>query len=260
MAALLTSTSRPPARPPPSPASPPAGSAARASMLTWSVTSSRRARTSPPAATSGAAARWPAPRSRAPRMTVSPRAASWRATSRPMPRLAPVTTTVSGFTATHPRTVSGASAAHEVGDEAGELDRLVALDAVPGPLDALDPRTGATVQQFGLVGVVDHRLRQHAPHQHQRDLEAGQRIPQRPEVGVPGGLRARRRPGRHPGRRWRRSPRPVAGVAPHPTPVLALDGVVQDPAAQGRHGARGVELDGAGEQVVEAGEALGPVD
>src|SRR5918994_2197407 len=135
MAALLTSTSRPPARPPPSPASPPAS-----------------------------------------------RAASWRATSRPMPRLAPVTTTVSGFTATHPQPVSGASAAHEVGDEAGELDRLVALDAVSGALHVFDPGTGATAQQLGLVGVVDHRLRQHAPHQHQRNPEAGQRIPQRPEV------------------------------------------------------------------------------
>ena len=49
-------------------------------------------------------------------------------------------------------------------------------------------------------------------------------------------------------------------VAPHPAAVLALLGVVQDPAPQRGLGAGRVVLDGAGEQVVEAVEALGTVD
>ena len=51
-----------------------------------------------------------------------------------------------------------------------------------------------------------------------------------------------------------------AAVAPHPAAVLALEGVVQDAAPQGRLRAGRVELDRAGEQLVEVGEALGPVD
>ena len=49
-------------------------------------------------------------------------------------------------------------------------------------------------------------------------------------------------------------------VAPHPAAVVALLGVVQDAAPQRRLGAGRVVLDRAGEEVVEAVEALGPVD
>ena len=51
-----------------------------------------------------------------------------------------------------------------------------------------------------------------------------------------------------------------AAVAPHPAAVVALQRVVEDAAPQRRLRAGGVELDGAGEQLVEVGEALGPVD
>ena len=71
------------------------------------------------------------------------------------------------------------------------------------------------------------------------------------------------------GRCPRRDRRPLPGrglegteplVAPDPAAVLALLGVVQDAAPQRRLGAGRVVLDRAGEQVVEAVEALGPVD
>ena len=86
MAALLTSTSsRPCSR---------STRAATASAPAGNVTSSTTGRTSSPAATNGEAAARPFASSRDPRYTVSPRSASWRTTSNPIPRLAPVTTAI----------------------------------------------------------------------------------------------------------------------------------------------------------------------
>src|SRR5512132_6632 len=84
MAALLTRTSRRPYRL--------SRSAATRWMLAGSVTSSRLASTRSPFG-SAAAARSALARSRAVSTTVSPRRASCLASSRPMPRLAPVTST-----------------------------------------------------------------------------------------------------------------------------------------------------------------------
>ena len=51
----------------------------------------------------------------------------------------------------------------------------------------------------------------------------------------------------------------VPGVAPHPSPVLLLDGVVQDPPAKRRDGPRRVVLDRPGQDRVESPENwLGP--
>src|ERR1035441_3402627 len=72
--------------------------AARAFSVAGSVTSSVTGRTSRPAARSGSAAAFPDWSSRLPRYTTWPRSASWRTTSRPMPRLAPVTTLAARMT------------------------------------------------------------------------------------------------------------------------------------------------------------------
>ena len=53
---------------------------------------------------------------------------------------------------------------------------------------------------------------------------------------------------------------PEPGVAPHPGTVLELHRVMQDAPPQGRLRAGRVELDGAGEEIVEAGEARRSVD
>jgi hypothetical protein len=55
------------------------------------------------------------------------------------------------------------SAAHEVVEQAGEGQRVVALDAVAGLGHVLDPRPREAAQELGLVGVAHHRLRAHAP-------------------------------------------------------------------------------------------------
>src|SRR3989442_534370 len=83
MAALFTSTSSRPKS---------AVTPARArSMLSGSVTSSWHGRTPPPCPVRAAAARSPLAASRDPSTTLQPRRASWRQTSRPIPRFAPVT-------------------------------------------------------------------------------------------------------------------------------------------------------------------------
>ena len=134
----------------------------------------------------------------------------------------------------------------EVGEDGGQLERAVALDAVAGPLDADDGGGGLAAQQLGDVVVVDDGPGQ-AAHEQQRHGEPGDGVPQVAELGTRRAVRGVR-------------VRAEAGVAPDPAAVLALDRVVQDAAAQGRLRAARVVLNGPGQQLVEAVEAGRPVD
>ena len=98
--------------------------------------------------------------------------------------------------------------------------------------------------QLRLVGVVDDRLLAHAAHEHQRNLDRRDHVPELGEarkLAAAIGLEE-------------------APVAPDPASVAALLGVVQDPAPQRRHRSRRVVLDRAREQRFEVREALGAVD
>ena len=110
------------------------------------------------------------------------------------------------------RPESGAD--EEVGQDAGQLDRLVTLDAVSRALDDHHPVGGSAPAELGFVGVVDHRG-ELAPGQQDGRMDVLEVVPQRAEVErvhvEPGGLRG-----------------PAQLMAPGPGPVLALDGVVQD--------------------------------
>ena len=130
----------------------------------------------------------------------------------------------------------------KLGEDAGQLHGLIALDAVPGAADPDHLVGGSAAAELGLVGIVDHRG-EVAPDQQHRHPDALEVVPHRAEVeGVH--VEAGRPRG------------PAQLVAPGPGPVLALHCVVEHAAAQGRLRPGGVELDGPLEDLVEGGEGL----
>ena len=135
----------------------------------------------------------------------------------------------------------------EISDEPGQLDGGVALHAVAGVLNMLDPGRWLASQQFRLVGVVDYRLREHPSHEHERHGEAGDGRPELRELfrwqSVPKGL-----------------PTPVPGVTPDPRSVFAPLGVVENAPAQGSDAPRRVVLDRTSQEGIEIGKAIRTVD
>src|SRR3984957_14557886 len=109
---------------------------------------------------------------------------------------------------------------HEVGDQAGQDDRAIALDRVASPLDLLHPRRRLQRSQLRLVVVVDEE-RPAAAHQHERGLDHRDVVPERGEV-------------------HRLAPPPAEPVvAPGPPAVLEALRVVQDAGAEGLDGPAG---------------------
>ena len=80
----------------------------------------------------------------------------------------------------------------EVGQDGGQLERPVALDAVARALDADDRGRGLAAQELGDVGVVDDRPGQ-AAHEQQRDREPRDGLPQVAELGTAPGRRSVRK-------------------------------------------------------------------
>jgi hypothetical protein len=156
---------------------------------------------------------------------------------------------------------SGAS--DQCGEDRRQFDGAVALHAVARTVDDVDDHVGSATARLGDVAVVDHR-RQRSAYQGDRTPDGTEVVPQRRQCARRGvGLRIRSRPGpvgtcdglgaACPG---------VAAtvVAPLPGTVRPSAGVVEDPSTQRRLRTRRVVLLRAGEQFVETGELLGPVD
>src|SRR5262249_33589578 len=122
-------------------------------------------------------------------------------------------------------------------EKVGELDGLVALNAVAGALEYDDLRIGTALLQFGDVVVVYDR-RQAPARERERHLRATDHLPQVVEAGHDAALLAFAGS----------APRQV--VTPAPPAVGQLDGVVHDAAPQRRLGAGRVELDGPVEDLV----------
>ena len=142
----------------------------------------------------------------------------------------------------------------ELFDQPRQLQGAVTLHAVAGTLHHHHLGGRLAAQQLGDVVVVDHG-RQAAPNEQQRRPDGCHRVPQPCVVdGRDGPLAVWRRRGR-----LRHQP-VVAVVAPRPGAVVELAGVVEDAPAQRRHRAGRVVLDGAGQQLVEAGEPLRAAD
>ena len=114
--------------------------------------------------------------------------------------------------------------------ERGELDRLVALDAVSGAVEDDDPGVGLAPLQLGDVLVVDHR-RERAP---ASVSGTSMRAIASHSVSMPGNDLAVFAFA---------APAPGKVVAPAPAAVGVLDRVVQDAAPQRGLGSRRVELD-----------------
>ncbi len=113
----------------------------------------------------------------------------------------------------------------------------------PAPSTCSTRADGNRREQFRLVAVIDDRPGGHATDQQERHRDPADRIPERSDIHRDAGL-----------------PRPEPGVAPHPAAIGALLGVVQDAAAQRRDRPGRVVFNRPGQDVVEAGEALGAVD
>ena len=106
--------------------------------------------------------------------------------------------------------------------------------------------SGCAASRRRHVVVVDHGAGCAAPHEHQRHLQRTDVVPQRREVGRDVHVGALEHAG------------PL--VAPDPAAVVALDRVVQHTPAERRLAPGRVELDRAGEDLVEALERVGPGD
>src|SRR3984957_9294255 len=130
----------------------------------------------------------------------------------------------------------------EVGQDDGQLQWSITLNTVTRSLDSHHDAGRLAAQELFDVLIADHRPRQ-APHQHQRNTQSRDGTPQVLELGA-----------------WARFTVPKAGVAPYPTPVLTLHGVVQNAAAERRLRTGRVVLHGPGQQLVEVGEAGRAVD
>ena len=103
---------------------------------------------------------------------------------------------------------------------------------------------GLTADELGLGLVVDDGADSHPAHEHDRHGDPLERVPQ---------VFGRQRP------LGRLAAAGEAPVPPHPAAVLPLERVVEDAPAQRRLRAGRVELHRAGQELVEVGEALGPV-
>ena len=106
----------------------------------------------------------------------------------------------------------------------------------------------AATHEFILVGVVDDRAICHSPHQHDGHSGGFDRVPQRRDVQ------------RFFGRVLEQLGAPVSGVAPHPTAIGSLLGVMQNASPQRRLRASGIELHRAGQKLLEARKVLRAID
>src|ERR1700722_8106685 len=161
----------------------------------------------PKAAETAAWARPPRANTRPPTSSTSmiraPLSARRRATvllPAPMPPVSPTISTASGSVlpgaggrgrpSAPGAPASPARRRDEVGDQAGQDDRAIALHRVAGPLDLFHPRRGLQHSQLRLVVVVDEE-RPAAAHQHERGLHHRDVVPERGEVHrlapLPGG-------------------------------------------------------------------------
>ena len=136
------------------------------------------------------------------------------------------------------------SAAGMKSSRSGPGEGVVALDAVAGLGHVLDASGRAGGGRARPRPRRRRRSRRASAHEHDRHGDPLERRP----TGL-----GRQRP------LGRLAAAGEAPVAPHPAAVLPLERVVEDAPPQRRLRAGRVELHGAGEELVEVGEALGPV-